>query len=152
MPKYAPPPPKPAADNSSSSPILGHGGPKNRIYRLPAVVVEGERPPVFTEGEIHTQKGLGELAVKRYIPDVVQAMNSLTLPFFGRSLEAIAIDMWREDERLRHLSEIGAQIDNLRFNGQDDEAKELKRLADDTLVRKAYWPDPTPFNRDAQGN
>jgi hypothetical protein len=80
--------------------------PKNTIIRLPKVIVQEPRPPVFTERSIHTEKGLTDIAMRRYISDVDRALNRFTLPLFGTSAEARAMAMYAEDERLRNMSEL----------------------------------------------
>ncbi|MCC5025436.1 MAG: hypothetical protein J6386_22815 [Candidatus Synoicihabitans palmerolidicus] len=58
MPKFNPPPP-PSEDEDDGVDEELMLKPKNGIVRLPQVVVEGNRPPVFSERQINTDKGLG---------------------------------------------------------------------------------------------
>ena len=80
--------------------------PKNTIVRLPEYIVREPKPPVFTERSIHTDKGLTDIAMRRYISDVDRALNRFTIPLFGTSKEARARAMYAEDERLRNMSEL----------------------------------------------
>ena len=49
--------------------------PKNGIVRLEKYVVREERPPIFTERQINTKKGLTSIAMRRYISDADRALN-----------------------------------------------------------------------------
>jgi hypothetical protein len=108
-PKYTPPAPKPEPKPESELPDMREiDKPANQIIRLPKVIVQEPRSPVFTERSISTPKGLTDIAMRRYISDVDRAMNRFTLPLFGTSKEARALEMYAEDERLRNMSELEA--------------------------------------------
>jgi replicative DNA helicase len=99
------------------------------------MIVEGERPPVFTEREINTDKGLQELAVKRYFSDAAQALNAVSIPFLGMSKEEIAMRMWEEDERLRQMTDFEERATMEEALGEDEQAKETRRLIRDATAR-----------------
>ncbi|WP_221029486.1 hypothetical protein [Actomonas aquatica] len=143
MPKFNPPPPKEEKEEDDGVDEDLMLKPKNGIVRLPQVVVEGQRPPVFTEREVHTDKGLADIAVKRYFSDTSQALNKFNIPFLTMTQEELAMMMWQEDERLRLLDEINDQSANASFMGDEEKAEELKELAHDTLGRQDYLPTPT---------
>jgi hypothetical protein len=104
-PKYTPPPPKPEPKPESELPDMREiDKPANQIIRLPKVIVQEPRSPVFTERSISTPKGLTDIAMRRYISDADRALNRFTLPLFGTSKEARALEMYAEDERLRNMS------------------------------------------------
>jgi hypothetical protein len=106
-PKYTPPPPKPEPKSEEELPDLREiDKPKNTIVRLPKYIVREPKPAVFSERAIHTEKGLTDIAMRRYISDVDRALNRFTLPLFGTSKEARALAMYAEDERLRNMSEL----------------------------------------------
>lgn len=106
-PKYSPPPPKPEPTPVEEQPDLRElDKPKNGIVRLPKYIVQEPKPPVFTERSIHTEKGLTDIAMRRYISDADRALNRFTLPLFGTSKEARALAMYAEDERLRNMAEL----------------------------------------------
>jgi hypothetical protein len=106
-PKYTPPPPKPEPKPEEQLPDMREiDKPKNTIVRLPKVIVREPKPPIFTERSVHTEKGLTDIAVRRYISDADRALNRFTLPLFGTSMEARAMAMYAEDERLRNMSEL----------------------------------------------
>ena len=149
MPKFSPPPPKVEEEDDGVDEDLMLK-PKNGIVRLPRVVVEGSRPPVFTERQISTDKGLAELATKRYFADVSQALNKFHVPFLSKSQEELAMAMWQEDERLRLIGDLQDQSDNALIMGNDEEAKELKALSHDTLGRRDYLPAPDALNRETR--
>ncbi len=127
--------------------------PKNGIVRLPRVVVEGSRPPVFSEKEIHTAKGLADIAVKRYFDSqFALALNRYTLPLVGMGKEAYALMLYEQDERLRLLREYGEEADLLEAGGDDQRAAELRDLLHDTLSHEPLFLSPAhaPY-RDARG-
>ncbi len=150
MPKFNPPPPKIEEEEDDGVDEDLMLKPKNGIVRLPRVIVEGNRPPVFTERELNTDKGLAELATKRYFSDVSQALNKFNIPFLSKSQEELAMAMWQEDERLRLIGDLQDQSDNALLMGDEDEAKELKALSHDTLGRRDYLPAPDALNRETR--
>ena len=106
-PKFAPPPPKPAPKPEEELPDARETDkPRNGIIRLPTVVVQEPKNPVLTERAVNTQKGLTSIAVKRYISEVDKAMNRFTLPLFGQSVQARAMAMYAEDERLQNMGDL----------------------------------------------
>ena len=125
--------------------------PKNGIVRLPTVVVEGNRPAIFTEREINTDKGLQQLAVKRYFSDTSLALNKFHIPYLTKSKEELAMEMWREDERLRIIDDLDEQAEQSRQFGDEAKALEIKALSDDTLGRKSYLPEVSAL-RNLKGN
>lgn len=135
MPKYNPPPPEPEKTEEEIAEEEALNQPKNDIIRLPQMVVEGERPPIFTEKEIHTTEGLQELAVKRYFGDAAQALNAFSIPVLGMSKEEIALRMWEEDERLRHMADFEERAQLQEAVGEDEEAKETRKLIRDATAR-----------------
>ncbi|MDP3166647.1 MAG: hypothetical protein Q8N06_14505 [Hydrogenophaga sp.] len=130
MPKFTPPPPAPtaaelaqkkaaeeAAAEAAAADLRDNDKPKNSIVRLPNYVVQEKRPPIFTEREIHTKKGLRDVAMRRYISDADRALNRFTLPLFGgggwspgsgagSAAEQRALAMYAEDERLRNMADL----------------------------------------------
>ena len=93
MPKYNPPTAEQLEAEKNFFEDLPQ--PKNGIVRLPTVVVEGNRPPIFTEREVNTDKGLQRIAVKRYFGEASQALNKYHIPFLTKSNEEIAMQMWQ---------------------------------------------------------
>jgi len=108
-PKYTPPPPKQERPPEAEQPDLRETDkPRNTIVRLPDYIVQEKKPAVFTERTISTEKGLTDIAVRRYISDLDQALNRFTLPLFGSSYQARAMTMYQEDERLRNMADLNA--------------------------------------------
>lgn len=136
MPKFAPPAPKPEEPEKTDSAEsqFEREKPQNGIVRLPKMVVREPRPVIFTERAIYTKKGLAELAFKRYISEADRALNRYTIPFFGTSAEARALQMYAEDERLRNMSDLS---DAARFVSltDTDAGVYLKRAAAQTYMR-----------------
>ncbi len=137
---------------ADSSPALKQPERKNRIIRLPEVVVHGERPPVFREQDIHTAKGLTDLAMKRYFSGFSQALNRYKFPLFGKTPEAYAMARWRAGERFRVLTEFREEIDLDIATGNEERAKLMRDVMNDTLLHKPLFLGPAhaPY-RDARG-
>lgn len=108
--------------------------PKNGIVRLPNYVVQGSRPPIFRERDIYTQKGLSQIALKRYFSETALALNRYTIPLFGMGKEAYAMMMYEEDERLKEMKNANNSVYLLR---QTDEvaADQLQQEVNQTFLR-----------------
>jgi hypothetical protein len=135
MPKYTPPPAQPEPKTEEEPIDLREiDRPKNSIIRLPKYIVQEAKPPVFTERVIHTQKGLADLAVRRYLSEADRALNRFTIPLFGSSSEARALAMYAEDERLQNMNDLA---DDAELVSASDKAAGLyvKREADKTFMR-----------------
>lgn len=106
-PKYTSPPPKPEPKPEAEQVDLRDiDKPKNGIVRLPKYIVQEPKPAVFSERAIHTEKGLTDIAMRRYISDADRALNRFTLPLFGTSKESRALAMYAEEERLKNMSDL----------------------------------------------
>ena len=107
-PKYTPPPPPPPPPPPEEEQVdlRDVDKPKNTIVRLPKYIVQEKKPPVFRERDIYTEKGLAEIAMRRYSTEADRALNRWTLPIIGMSKEARALAMYAEDERLRNMSDL----------------------------------------------
>lgn len=136
MPKYNPPKPKESEPEKAPAEAAPEEQPKNQIIRLPRVVVEGQRPPVFKENEVHTEKGLADLAVKRYFNETGLALNRFRLPLIGMTKEQYAMMLYEEDERLRRLGEAKDNISILRQT-DPDAAAELEDDVNSTFIRSS---------------
>ncbi len=137
MPKYSPPvepPPKTAEEEEADKP-------RNQIIRLPAVVVEGDRPPVFTERQLYTRAELARLAAQRYLTELDRGvLNRFTLPIVGQSAEQRAMTQYEDEERQRNIASANQSVYLLK---QTDPAAAaaLKRDAADAYIR------PSEFTR-----
>lgn len=115
-PKYTPPPPKPEPKPEAELPDLREiDKPKNGIVRLPKMIVREPRPAVLTERSVHTEKGITDIAMRRYISDADRALNRFSIPLFaplstvsGSTTEQRALTMYAEDERLRNMADLEA--------------------------------------------
>jgi hypothetical protein len=145
MPKFNPPPEQEEEEEDFFP------EPKNGIVRLPTVVVEGERPPIFTEREINTDAGLEQIAVQRYFDGAAQALNAVHIPILGKSNEALAMEMWAEDERLRHMADFNERAEMESALGEEEEAAETRRLIREATARDAGLP-PAALHRETKGN
>ncbi len=146
MPKYNPPPPEPEKPEKTPEEQAAEDR-KNGIIRLPEVVVHGERPPIFTEREVNTDKGLEQIAVNRYFGGAAQAMNQVAIPIIGKSNEALAMEMWQEDERLRQMADFNDRANMESALGEEEDAKETRELIRDASAREEGPPD-TVLHRD----
>ncbi len=125
--------------------------PRNTIVRLPKYVVQGDRPPVFKEKEILTHKGLADVAVKRYLSQVGQTLNLVHLPGIlgGMSNGDLALQKYREDERLRNVQDLNEQSELFRAAGDIKGADEIKADTQSTYMRRSEF-DTTPNSLDGQ--
>lgn len=134
-PKYEPPPPKPEPKPEEELPDMREiDKPKNRIIRLPKYIVQEDKPPVFTERAITTDKGLADIAVRRFISDMDHALNRFTLPLFGTSKEARALAMYAEEERLQNMAYLRDAADTASKSDPAAGAY-IRREAEETFMR-----------------
>jgi len=134
MPKYNPPP-KPAPKEPGEEVDLREvDKPRNQIIRLPQYVVREEKPPVFTEREISTTKGLNAIALRRYFSQTGLALNRFTIPLFGISKEAYAQMLYAEDERLQNIAELESAAADVNLVDPAN-ARKLKDATRDTYQR-----------------
>ena len=134
MPKYNPTKPAEKKPDDDDVDFREVDKPRNQIIRLPKYVVTGSKPPVFSERDIHTTKGLGRIAIKRYLSETYLALNSSNLPLFGLSNEARALAMYAEDERLQNMADLN---DIARNASKTDPAAGtyIRRATQDTYIR-----------------
>jgi hypothetical protein len=134
-PNYTPPAPKPAPKPDEEQVDLRDiDKPRNGIVRLPKYIVQEPKTPVLSERAITTDKGLADIAVRRYISEVDRALNRFTLPLFGTSMEARALQMYAEAERLKNMSDLA---DNANTVSKSDPAagEYVRREAQKTYMR-----------------
>lgn len=107
-PKFTPPPPKPATPPPEEEEVDARelDKPKNGIIRLPKYIVREKPPAVLNERAVNTQRGLADLAMKRYVTEGYRALNRFTLPLFGSSAETYAMMRYEEEERLKTMGEL----------------------------------------------
>lgn len=138
-PKYSPPPPKPEPKPEEEKVDLRDvDKPKNGIVRLPKYIVQEPKPPVFTERAINTQKGLTDIAVRRYISDADRALNRFTLPLFGTSAEQRALAMYAEDERLKNMADLNDAA-NTASKSDPAAGSYIRREAQKTYLRTSEF-------------
>jgi len=137
MPKYNPP--KPIVESEDESVDMRDiDKPRNKIIRLPAYVVREKKPPVFSEREIHTKKGLAALAKNRYLSRLDREfLNVFTLPLFGLSQDARALQTYAEDERLENMADLKESADDVGLVDPDN-AKEIKAATRNTYGRQGF--------------
>lgn len=133
-PKFTPPPPKPPPAETDETDLRELDKPRNGIIRLPKYVVREPTPPVLTERAVTTQKGLADLAMKRYGTEAYRALNRFSIPLFGTSAEQHAIAMYLEDERLKNMADL---TDDARMVSATDKASGMyvKRQVESTFAR-----------------
>ncbi|HWA86371.1 MAG TPA: hypothetical protein VG710_09130 [Opitutus sp.] len=134
LPKYNPPP-KPRPEDEDVD-LRDVDKPRNGIVRLPKYVVHQRRPAVFRERDIYTDKGLNELARRRYLTPLYQILNSLYIPFLTASPDDLAMAQYREDERLANMADLSDTADTI-GRGDPKAGTYLKRVSDETYMRRA---------------
>ncbi len=108
-----------------------------------------QRPPIFTEREINTKKGIREIAMRRYISDADRAMNRFTLPLFGgggwspgsgngSASEQRALAMYAEDERLKNMSDL-ADNANMIMKSDANAGATAKDVVQKTYMRSSEF-------------
>jgi hypothetical protein len=137
VPKFDPNAPKPKSrlDPSELPATTDTQNPANKIIRLPEYMVLERRNGIPNETVVLTKKGLEEMAYKRYInSEIDRALNRFTLPFFGTSAKERAVQMYREDERLRNMADVA---DMARIASLTDAAAGMyiKKVGDQTYMR-----------------
>lgn len=109
MPKYSEvtprPIPKPVTEEVDMRDV---DKPRNQIIRLNPIVVREKKPAILTERAVTTDKGLEDIAVRRYISEMDRVLNRFNIPFVGASLQSRAMTMYEEDERLKNMSDLKA--------------------------------------------
>lgn len=135
LPKFDP---KAAAQNPDGTP--GRQSDDETVL-LPRMTVEGKRLPIFREQDIHTAKGLKELAVDRYMTETGLVLNCFTIPFLGIGKEAWSLRHWAMDERLRLMREAEEEAALDIHLGDDKRAKEMRKL-----IRETWGHDPWFLN------
>src|SRR5579871_2852351 len=122
MPKYDPPkPPPPPKPEDESKDMREIDKPKNHIIRMPKYVVHAEKPPIFREQDLYTADGLARLAMMRYAGLNVGPSASLN--------QGIAMEMYREDQRLKNISELNDTADAMKRGGDADESSFIRSAA-----------------------
>lgn len=134
-PKYAPPAPEPPHPVEAMVDARKTDKPQNDIIRLPEYVVLERKPQVFTERDISTQKGLTDIAMKRYISETDYVMNRFHIPIFGQSVEDRALAMYAEQERLNNIDATETMAKAVSFEKPAEGAYLLKE-SQKTFMRK----------------
>ncbi len=135
MPKYEPPAPvKTVAVPETETAKDDEGDerefdkPKNGIIRLPKFVVRPQTPAIFTERDLYTKEGLAGIALHRY------AGLNLGGPFAGMNAP-IALQMYQEDMRLQHMSDLTDTARTMSRGGDAGESSYILRQSQDTYAR-----------------
>lgn len=124
MPKFDPPKPAPKPEPVKEVDLRDIDKPKNGIIRLPKYVVHGEKPPIFREEDLYTKRGLTGLAMHRYAGLNIGPLSGLNAP--------IALEMYREDERLQSMSDLAETAHAMSRGGDDPEGQYILRQTQDT--------------------
>ena len=129
LPRYAP-----AHPTAEKMTARAPGTDDDSILHLPKYVVHSPRPPALREGDIHTEKAVTELAMRRYSSQLDQALNHYRIPLFSISPEARAQAAYAEDERLRKMDDLDRVARAIALVDWADAAN-IRRLADATFQR-----------------
>jgi hypothetical protein len=95
--------------------------PRNEIIRLPKYMVEGVRPPVFSERNLYSKDDFAKLAMQRYL-----GKNGLNKYQLGKTGEAYALQMYWDDERLKNMMEGDRQVSLYRAAGDEEKAAKVE--------------------------
>jgi hypothetical protein len=135
MPKYNPPPP-PEEKKVAESDATDTDKPKNGIVRLPSVVVQARRTPVFRDSDLYNEKGLSKLAMQKY--------SGLDIPLIGFLNRPIALDMYREDQRLSDIDELRKEASDIKQAGDAAGSDYIRRTAAETFARHSDFGGTIP--------
>lgn len=111
MPKYSEVTPRPTQkrlEEEEKVDMRDIDKPRNQIIRLNRVLVLEKKPAILTERAVTTDKGLEDIAVRRYISEMDRVLNRFNIPFVGASMQQRAMVMYEEDERLKNMSDLKA--------------------------------------------
>lgn len=111
MPKYSEVTPRPAQkrlEEEEKVDMRDVDKPRNNIPRLNPVIVRERKPAILSERAVTTDKGLEDIAVRRYISEMDRVLNRFNIPFVGASMQSRAMAMYEEDERLKNMSDLKA--------------------------------------------
>lgn len=136
MPKYNPPQPVEAKSEEELVDRRELDRPRNQIIRLPDMVVQEKKPPVFRERDIHTRKGLADLAKQRYFSEGAQALNRYKIPLFGMGMEAYALQMLADDERRQNIADLQETAASIEA-ADPENASYIRRATADTYIRRS---------------
>jgi hypothetical protein len=124
MPRYNPPKPTPTGDPQDLRDI---DKPRNDIPRLPKYVVRESRPPVFSQRDLSTDRGLVSLSFK--------AHPGLNLGnFFGLN-SGVAREMIYDDERLANIKDLNETAYAFARGGDKAEADLIQKATQDAFMR-----------------
>lgn len=122
-PKYNPP----KVEEKAPEPVAEE--PKNDIPRLPQFVVRGNRTPVFKERDLHTTKGLSDIEMKRH--------PGLDIPYIGFLNRPIALEMYRDEQRLSDIDDIRKAAADAAMAGDTAGSDYIRRTGAETFVRRS---------------
>ena len=139
--KYQPPPPpKPETEDVDLRDV---DKPRNGIIRLPKYLVEGQRPPVFTDRNLYSKEMLRRLAYQHYTSEFSRnVLNRFRLPIIGGAIDAYAQMQYEADERKRNMAEMDDKIAMYRVSGDTTEAAKLQDESQRAFMRRTEYTSP----------
>lgn len=133
IPAYVPAKPAPAKLDDDDADSTDGDKPKNDIIRLPNYVVRERPPPVFTQKEILTSKGLAELEFKKH-----PGLNLWGLMPFSSLNEKIAIQMYDEEARSDNIADLTDTAHAIGRGGDLPEDEYIKRQTQQTFMHDVW--------------
>lgn len=128
--------PAPGQADPSATATLAETPPFETI-QLPRYVVKADEVPKFTERDILTPQGRLTLAQQRYIhPFCRDYLNRWRLPIIGGGMDAFALQMYADDERLQAMTELEQHVTFYKLSGDTRGAIELKDEIQRAFIRK----------------
>ena len=129
LPKYNPPPKPVEVKPEELVDSRDIDKPKNEIPRLPSVVVRGNRVPIFRERDLNTEKGLSQMAMRHYA--------GLNIPLIGFMNRPIALQMYRDEQRLSDIDELRKAASDAALAGDTAGSDYIRRTGAESFVRRA---------------
>lgn len=143
-PKFSPPPPPVEQKAEDELPDMRDlDKPRNGIIRLPKMVVQGSRPPIFTEKKLYTQKAFAALLAKRYYSEGYLAFSRVIgytpLALIFPTAESSALARYQEEERLKNMSDLSDAATLAAKAGDKADSEYIKAQSTDTYMRRMDW-------------
>ena len=130
QPKYTPPPVQAAPKPEEEVDLRLIDKPRNKIVRLPRMMVRDRPPPVFTARSFQNSNDVTNLGFKKYSGLRLGPFSSLNAP--------IAKAMYQEDERLDDFSDLKGSAMAISRGGDTAEGEYLNKQVQGTFMHDVW--------------
>jgi len=123
--------PQPDPEPAPASDYVPPDDLSDEVVSMPRVVVRAERPPVFRERDLYSEDELANIALRRYA-----GLNVTPFDFLNRLNAPIALQMYREDERLRVMKDLTDTADAFERAGDAETGAYIRDTTNATFLRR----------------